>query len=289
MGSPSRSPFRGLALGALGLLALAAPAPARPLDQVKADGALRVALYADNAPFSFEKAGRPRGIDVDIARAVAERLGVRLDLRLVDAGENVDGDFRLNLWKGDLAGSPLADLMLHVPNDRLLANRNEQIFLTTPYLEQRLAFAYRKGRLEGFASIRDVEGHEVAVEGASASDILLLTAEGGRYRGGLKHFKDFDQAARAYLAGEAPILAGTRAGIEASLHAAGASPEENPVVEVAVPGLVKTHWALGGAVRSDSRDLAYAVGEVVGALSADGTLKAVCGAYGVGFTPPEGY
>ncbi|WP_430912019.1 substrate-binding periplasmic protein [Methylobacterium sp. sgz302541] len=284
--------LRRLGIGlvvAAGLLGPVAPGEARPLDQVKAEGVLRVALYADNAPFSFEKAGKPHGIDVDLAKAVADKLGVRLDLRLVDAGENVDGDFRLNLWKGDLAGSALADLMLHVPNDRMLANRNEQIFLTTPYFEQRLAFAYRKGKLEGFDAIRDIEGHPVAVEGASASDTLLLTAEGGRYRNGLKHFKDFDAAAQAYLAGEAPILAGTRAGIEASLRAAGASPEENPVVEVAVPGLVKTHWALGGAVRSDSRDLAYAVGEIVTAMAGDGRLKAICGGYGVGYAPPEGY
>lgn len=284
-----RASLRGLAFALLASAALSAPVAARPLDQIRAEGDLRVALYADNAPFSYEKGGKPHGIDVDVAKAVADKLGVRLDLRLVDAGENVDGDFRLNLWKGDLAGSPLADLMLHVPNDRMLATRNEQIFLTDPYFDQRLAFAYRKDKLEGFDSIRDVEGHEVAVEGASASDVLLLTAEGGRFRKELKHFKDFDAAAKAFLAGETPILAGTRAGIEAALHAAGASTQETPVVEVAVPGLVKTHWALGGAVRSDSRDLSYAVGEVVTALAGDGRLKAICATYGVGYTPPQGY
>ncbi|WP_336485878.1 substrate-binding periplasmic protein [Methylobacterium nigriterrae] len=277
-----------LLLVACGLL-LAAPSLARPLDEVVASGFLRVALYGDNLPFSSEEAGRPRGIDVDLARAIAEKLGVKLDLRIVDAGENVDGDFRLNLWKGDLAGSPLADLMLHVPNDRQLAIRNEQIFLTTPYFDQHLAFAYRKGKLEGFSAIRDIEGSEVAVEGASASDLMLLTAEGGRYRQNLRHFRDFGGAAQAYLAGEAPILAGTRAGIEAALHAAGAAPEENPIVEIAVPGLVKTRWEIGGAVRTDSRDLAYAVGDAVTALIAEGRLRAICEAYGVSFTAPKGY
>lgn len=37
---------------------------------------------------------------------------MKLDLRVGDAGENVDGTFRLNLWRGDLAGTLLADLVL---------------------------------------------------------------------------------------------------------------------------------------------------------------------------------
>ncbi|WP_132252473.1 substrate-binding periplasmic protein [Methylobacterium segetis] len=283
-----RLDLRALAISGLALLAAGA-APARPLDEVVASGTLRVALYGDNAPFSEERAGKPRGIDVDLARAIAEKLSVRLDLRIVDAGENIDGDFRLNLWKGDLAGSALADLMLHVPHDKMLATRNEQIFLTIPYYDQHLAFAYRKDKVEGLKGLADIEGHSVAVEGASASDLQLLMAEGGRHRGALKHFRSFDEAAKAYLSGEAPILAGTRSSIEAALGEGGAAPDENPVVEIAIPGMVKTHWDLGGAVRTDSRDLAYAVGDAITALTAEGRLKAICETYGVSFTAPKGY
>lgn len=265
------------------------PSVARPLDEVTASGILRVAIYDDNPPFSEVGTASPRGIDADLARAIAERLKLKLDLRVVDAGENVDGDFRLNLWRGDLAGTPLADLMLHVPHDRILATRNEQIFLTNPYFEQRLAFAYRRGRIEGFEGVRDLEGHAVAVEGTSASDSLLMNAEGGRFRAAIRHYRSFDEAAKAYLAGEAPILAGTRASIEAALVAAGAAGEDNPVVEVPIPGLVRTRWDLGGAVRSDSRDLAYAVGDALAALAQEGRLKAICATYGVTYTAPQGY
>ena len=280
---------------AAGLAALAAAslfagaAAARPFDEVVTSRVLRVAVYDDNAPFSNEAGGAPRGIDVDIAQALADRLKLRLDLRVVDAGENVDGDFRLNLWRGDLAGTPLADLMLHVPHDRLLATRNEQIFLTTPYFEQRLAFAYRRGAIEGFESLRDLEAGTVAVEGTSASDSVLMSAEGGRFRANVKHFRSFEAAAKAFLAGETAILAGTRAGIEAALAGAKAAPEDVAVVEVPVPGLVRTRWDLGGAVRSDSRDLAYAVGEAFSALASEGRLKAICARYGVSYTAPQGY
>ncbi|WP_457103951.1 substrate-binding periplasmic protein [Methylobacterium sp. P5_C11] len=264
-------------------------AAARPLDQVVADGTLRVAVYGDNAPFSDTVNGKARGIDADLAQAIADALKVKLDLRVVDAGENVDGDLRLNLWKGDLAGTPLADLMLHVPTDRQLALRNDQVVFTAPYFEQEIAFAYRKDALEGLDRLDDIGDKSVALEGTSAADLMLLTAQGGRFRPNLKHYKSFEEAAQAYRAGEAPILAGTRAAIEAALAAAKAPKDDNPIVTVPSTGLVKTRWEIGGAVRTDSRDLAYAVGDAITALNADGRLKALCETYGVTYTPPKGY
>ena len=289
--SRARKVCTGVGLALCAAVQAAAPhvAAARPLDQVMADGTLRVAVYGDNAPFSTEDKGAPRGIDVDLARAVAEKLQVKLDLRVVDAGENVDGDFRLNLWRGDLAGTPLADLMLHVPTDRQLALRNEQIFLTVPYFEQHIAVAWRKDKLEGFDGLADIGDHQVAVEGASAADLMLLTGQGGRFRANLQHHKTFEDAAKAYLAGEAPILAGTQAAIEAALAAADAPRDANPIADVPAQGLVKTRWEIGGAVRSDSRDLAYAVGDAMTALASEGRLKTICDGYGVTYIAPKGY
>ncbi len=264
-------------------------AAARPFDEVTASGQLRVALYSDNAPFSELRDGKPVGIDVDVAQGLARAMKLDLDLRLVDAAENVDGDFRLNLWKGDLAGTPLADLMLHVPNDKLLGLRNEQVFLVRPYLAQQLAFAWRRNAMEGFDSFTDIEGQSVAVEGASASDMQLLTAEGGRYRASVKHFRTSDEAAKAFLAGETTILAGTQSGIEAALFAAQAAPAEYPVKVLTLGGLTKSRWDLGGAVRADSRDLGYAVGDALGSLIEDGTLKQICAKYGLTYTAPTGF
>ncbi|KAA0125888.1 amino acid ABC transporter substrate-binding protein [Methylobacterium sp. P1-11] len=285
-----RSSARFLLAGGL-LLALRSPpeVAARPLDQVVADGTLRVAVYGDNAPFSDTVNGKAHGIDSDLAQAIADVLKVKLDLRVVDAGENVDGDLRLNLWRGDLAGTPLADLMLHVPTDRQLALRNEQVFFTAPYFEQEIAFAYRKDALEGFARLDDIGDRSVALEGTGAADLMLLTAQGGRFRQNLKHYRSFEEAAKAYLAGEAPILAGTRAAIEAALFAAKAPQDDNPIATFPSTGLVKTRWEIGGAVRTDSRDLAYAVGDALTALNADGRLKMICAPYGVSYTPPKGY
>ncbi len=276
-------------LGLAALIAFASPAVARPYDEVVKDGTLRVALYDENAPFSDNKDGKPQGIDVDVAQALADRLKVKLDLRLVDAGENVDGDFRLNLWRGDLVGSQLADLMLHVPIDRILQIRNEQIFMTRPYYDQRIAFAWRKSAIEGLEAATDIGDSKIAVEGNSSPDAMMLTAEGGRFRPNLVHFKNFDEAAKAFIAGEAPILAGTRAGIEAALSQAKISKVEVAVAEIRLGGPVKTSWEIGGAVKTDSRDLAYAINDAITAMTEDGTLKGIFEKHGTTFSAPKGY
>ncbi|MCJ2012862.1 substrate-binding periplasmic protein [Methylobacterium sp. J-076] len=281
-------PRRSL-LAAASLLLAAAPALSRPLDAVRADGTLRVALYDDNAPFSALKDGKPAGIEVDIAQALAEALKLKLDLRLIDAGENSDGDLRLALWRGDLANSALSDVMLHVPSDRMFAQRNEQVFTTRPYLQQRLALAWRRGVTEDFETLGDIGQTPIDVEGNSASDAMLLTANGGSLRPNLKHFKSFDEAAKAFLAGDAPILAGTRSEIEGALATAKTPRDTVGITQVKMAGPIKTSWELCGAVKSDSRDLGYAVGDTMTAMIDNGTMKDIFAKHGVSYEPPTGY
>ena len=282
------SPLRRSLLLAASLMA-ATPAFARPLDAVRADGTLRVALYEDNAPFSALRDGKPEGIEVDLARALADTLKVKLDLKLVDAGENSDGDLRLALWRGDLAGSALSDLMLHVPADRIFAQRNEQVFMTRPYLEQRLSLAWRRGATEDFETLGDIGATPIDVEGNSAADAMLLTANGGSLRGNLKHFKSFDEAAKAFLSGDAPILAGTRSELEGAFAKAGTARDTIGMTQVKLAGPIKTSWQLGGAVKSDSRDLGYAVGDALTAMIDGGAMKEIFARHGVTYEPPTGY
>ena len=69
-----------------GLFALAVvaampePSIARPLDDVVASKVLHVVLYDDNEPFSWSANGETRGIEVEIAKALAAKLGVEADV-----------------------------------------------------------------------------------------------------------------------------------------------------------------------------------------------------------------
>jgi polar amino acid transport system substrate-binding protein len=284
MGAIGRRVF----LGALAGAALAAPALARPLDEVTASGVLRVALYRDNAPFSDLVGGKPVGIDVDIAKRVAEKIGVKPEIRIVEASENVDADFRLNLWRGDLAGSTLADLMLSVPADKLLQMRNELVFFTAPYVEQRLAIAYRRGTVEGgFQDLQDISGKFVAVEGTSPVDALIGFANGGTLRDAIRHYRDFTEATEAFKRGETQFLAGARASIESALKDAGVKDVE--LKDLAGSNLIRPRWELCGAVKTDSRDLAYRIGEAMTEMRGAGEMETIFAGHGASFTPPVGY
>jgi ABC-type amino acid transport substrate-binding protein len=65
-----------------------AQAQVRNYDAMIAAGELKVAVYKDFAPYSFEDAGQPRGVDVELAQALAKALGVRLTLIWAPAGKN---------------------------------------------------------------------------------------------------------------------------------------------------------------------------------------------------------
>lgn len=73
---------------ALLLCCAAAQAQVRNYDTIIAAGELKVAVYKDFAPYSFQDHGQPRGVDVDLAQALAEAMGVRLKLIWAPPGKS---------------------------------------------------------------------------------------------------------------------------------------------------------------------------------------------------------
>ena len=78
-------------LGAAALVAAGGVSAAETgLAAVKARGTLTVAVYRDMPPFH----DHGQGIDVDLAGALAESLGVKLSLMPFPAGEDMNDDLR---------------------------------------------------------------------------------------------------------------------------------------------------------------------------------------------------
>ena len=96
---------RRLWLKGLAALPLAASLPARAdaLARIRQQGRLRVAVYKDFAPYSL--AGG-KGIDADLGRALAARLGVAADIVAYTADEEMGDDLRNMVWKGALPRDP---------------------------------------------------------------------------------------------------------------------------------------------------------------------------------------
>ena len=147
-----------------GVAALCNVACARPLDDVVQSGAVRIGVYRDNPPFSFRRDGKLVGVDVDIGRAIAERLKLEPTYMEITAGETVDDDLRNAVWKGHYLGGGVVDLMLSVPYDRSFAQRNPNAAFFAPYLGQEFALARSPSAADG-TGLEAFRSEKIGVDG----------------------------------------------------------------------------------------------------------------------------
>jgi ABC-type amino acid transport substrate-binding protein len=255
----------------------------RNLDELRKDGRIRIAVYADFAPFSYRRDGKLAGIDVDIARLIAERLGLAPDLWEVVAGDSVDDDLRNYVWRGTVVGHEVANLMLHVPYSRELEVRSELAACFAPYYRETLAVARDPDQVGDVTSPLDLEGLKLAVELDSLPDFYLSSLQGGRLRADVVRFRRPEDGLAALLAGEVAAFMGTRSQIEAGL---GAERTRLDIGPLPLPGLAMPSWPVGLAVRENARDLGWAAGDVVERALRDGTMAAIFAAHGVSHNPP---
>ena len=88
-----------------------------------------------------------------------------------------------------------------------------------------------------------------------------------------------------YTTGEVGALLGSRA--QAEWVAFSAPDIDSEVSKPPMPGIVRTGWPIGIAVKHDSRDLGYALGDVLTEMIESGDMKALYAKYGVEWLPAE--
>jgi ABC-type amino acid transport substrate-binding protein len=260
-------PRRAL-LGALAAAPLAGRAQETPaLERVRARGRLVVAVYQELPPFSLNG----EGIDVDIARALAQALGLELSLLPFIAGENMDEDLRNMVWRGHHLGHGPADVMLHVPVDAPLMRSNPRVSIFAPYYRERLVMARDIKRVPRGEAVADFAGHRIAVAGQSLAGWLLIGADAGAWREQLVTTpKDGSAAARALLEGQVAAAAGHSSEIESVLGG-----DARFVIEPLPVPRLRDGWAIGCAVKRESGDLAQALQGAMNALAGNGTLARI--------------
>lgn len=253
-----------------GLAACLAAPPLRAqeasaLERVKARGHLTVAVYQAMPPFNVDG----RGIDIELAGALAKALGVALSLMPFTAGENMDDDLRNMVWRGHYLGFGPADVLLHVPVDRPLMAANPKVRIFAPYYRESVMLARDRSRVAEPASLDALAGQPIAVPGQSLAGWLLLGAEGGRLREQLRtHWKDGTEAAAALARGEVAAAAGHASELEAVLGR-----DERFAIEPLPMPQARHGWAVGCATKRESEDLALALQAAMNDLAASGALK----------------
>jgi polar amino acid transport system substrate-binding protein len=283
--SIARRHFGRWCLAALAASAIACSGTlARPLDDVIAAKSLRVIAYLDNAPFSWLDGDVPKGIDVDLGRALAKELGVEAEVILRMQGEKADDDLRVNIARGPLTGGGVGDIMMHVPIDREFATRNrEWAVIGQPYFQERVAVAIHP-ELTGPQPTFDVfKSKKIAVQVGTVADYFLMRFDDGALIDNIVHHVKPEVGAKEFADREVAALMGVRSKTEALLHVKGIKPT---FVEPPMDGIVRENWVVGLAWADNSRDLGYALGAALEKLKASGELARIFESHGVTYVAP---
>ncbi len=266
------------------LLCFSQTLPALSYDDIMQRGEISIAVYKGFPPFSYLQDGEYTGIDVDIAQHIASQLQVKLSLFPQTADENVDDDLRNTVWKGHYLDRRVADIMLHIPYDRQLALRNDMVVLFAPYMKEEIVAARNIDLLGKDATLAQFRYEKIAVELDSISDLYLSGAFGGSIRPNVIHYKDTQEAGAATLQGETAGLMGPRSQVEFSLQQ---GITEFDIGTLPTPGLAKSSWLIGVAVKNSYRQLGYAVEDIIATMVRDGTMATIFSRYNITYLPPS--
>jgi polar amino acid transport system substrate-binding protein len=262
-------------LRALAALPLSAMLPAmadEQMDAVRQRRRLSIAVYNNFAPYSDVG----RGIDVDLGKALAEKLGLVPDIVEFKAGEEMSDDLRNMVWKGHyLRGEP-ADVMMHVPVDPVLAGDNDKVRIFGQYHVESMAMARLASRVpspigSAAVALEVFTREKIGVEGETLADSFLLSALHGRLRENVVHFRSVTAAAAALGDGAISAILAPRGELEGALR----GETRFAIDEAKLGGLTAKRWPLGMAVKAEAADLAAALEQALAELERDGTVAAI--------------
>lgn len=129
------------------------------LDDIKKAGVLRVAAFDSNPPFGFLDAQSRQitGLDVDVARHIAAKIGVKLELVPTNPANRIP-----------LLVSGKADLI--AANFTVTPDRAKQVDFSLPYFASGQQFISRKGTL---ATPAQLAGLRVGADKGTTQEITL--------------------------------------------------------------------------------------------------------------------
>lgn len=149
--------FAAAVLSVAALLPLAAHAD--KLDDIKKAGVLRVASFDSNPPFGYVDAKTHKivGLDIDYAQAIADKLGVKLELQPTNPANRIP-----------FLTSKKVDLVL--ANFTITDERAQQVDFSIPYFSSGQQFLAKKGVLK---SADQLNALRVGADKGTTNEIAL--------------------------------------------------------------------------------------------------------------------
>lgn len=256
-------------------------------DTILERGYLTFAVYEDFAPYSWLDGADAKGIDIEIAKVIAEEIGVAARFNFFASDENVDADFRNQVWRGALINGEVSNIMMHAPYNKDLQCRNEFVVLGGQYFNETLATAYWKDAFpDGAPTTPFFRFHKVGVENDTVSDFYLVNFNGGMLRKNVIHYDDHQQAFEGLLQREVDAVMGVKGKLEyldkTSDLADKVAVDSPPLVNFAL-----NEWTIGIAVNFRYREVFYTADGIIEDMVKDGRMQTIFEQYNVSYAKPD--
>ena len=226
------------------------------LDQIKSRGEITVAMEGTWAPWTYhDENDNLVGYDVEVANAIAEKLGVKVNF--------IEGE-----WDGLLAGLDAGRYDIMVNGVGITPDREEKYNFSTPYAYNRTAVIVR-GDYDEISSMEDLNGKKTA---NTISSTYATQAEA--YGAEVTGVDDLNQTIELLLAGR----------IDATLNAEvtffdylKAHPDAN--VKIAAYSDEVEQVAIPVRKSDDTTTLLSAINDALAEMDKDGTLASLSEKY----------
>ncbi|MDN5938495.1 MAG: transporter substrate-binding domain-containing protein [Salinisphaera sp.] len=257
------------------------------MEQIRKDGNIEIAIYQDFPPWSYPaEDGGYTGIDVDIAKALADKLGVGLTLYPFRHDETMSDDIRNRVWKGHYIGRPPSDAMIHVGMAPAFQKRNDNATFVGAYYNETMGLAYDSKRFgKDVKSPLALAGHPIGAEVDTLGAFYLDSAFEGTLRNDVKHFMGVPAAMRALNQGKLAGVVAPVGELRGTAHML--DDKKVSIRNIKLTGMYQTNWDVGVAVKTGNDKLAAALDQAMAELRTSGALKEIFQNYGLPYRPPH--
>ena len=161
------------------------PAVDNSLEDIKAKGKMVVGLDDQVPPMGFrdEDTNEIVGIDIDLAKAVAEKLGVEVEFKPID-------------WKTKEAELSSKKIDMIWNGFTITEQRLEEMTFSKPYMDNTQAIAVNEG--SEIKTMEDLAGKKVGIQ-ASSSVLEAIEAKGMTEKIGEDNFQKYDTMLQAIM------------------------------------------------------------------------------------------
>ena len=265
---------------------------ARSLEEIEESGDIIISVYDNFPPYSYKEDGVAKGIDIDIAKEISKKLGVKPVWYWTGADENLEDDLRNLVWKGNLIHKTKVDVMFRVPYDYDFIRttdkstgelNNELVVIKSPYHSESWVVATNKKTIPEVNNIAIFKFYKIGVEIDTLPDAHFGSSFRGALRSSVKHYKSIFEAIQDLKDGKIDAVAGLKSQLEFGLDYLN-NKDKYYISEKL--RYVNSEWDLGVAVRTDFRALSYRIDGYMNDLHQDGTIKKIFDKYNIEYFRP---